>query len=45
VLALVLAFAWAAQEVGGLAAISGAYLAGVLFGRTLLREDLAEFGT
>lgn len=44
VLALVLAFAWAAQEVGGLAAISGAYLAGVLFGRTILREDLAEFG-
>ncbi|MEI6136839.1 MAG: cation:proton antiporter [Chloroflexota bacterium] len=44
VLALVLAFAWAAQAIGGLAAISGAYLAGVLFGRTLLREDLADFG-
>ncbi len=44
VLALVLAFAWAAQEVGGLAAISGAYLAGVLFGRTILREDLSDFG-
>lgn len=44
VLALVLAFAWAAQEIGGLAAISGAYLAGVLFGRTILREDLADFG-
>lgn len=44
VLALVLAFAWAAQAVGGLAAISGAYLAGVLFGRTLLRDDLADFG-
>lgn len=44
VLALVFAFAWAAEEVGGLAAISGAYLAGVLFGRTVLRGDLAEFG-
>ncbi|TAJ17539.1 MAG: cation:proton antiporter [Dehalococcoidia bacterium] len=44
VLALVLAFAWAAQEIGGLAAISGAYLAGVLFGRTILQEDLADFG-
>lgn len=44
VLALVLAFAWAAQEVGGLAAITGAYLAGVLFGRTVLAEDLADFG-
>ncbi|MSQ29689.1 MAG: cation:proton antiporter [Dehalococcoidia bacterium] len=44
VLALVLAFGWAAQEIGGLAAISGAYLAGVLFGRTILREDLADFG-
>lgn len=44
VLAVVLAFAWAAQALGGLAAISGAYLAGVLFGRTVLRADLAEFG-
>ncbi len=44
VLALVLAFAWAAQEIGGLAAISGAYLAGVFFGRTILRDDLADFG-
>jgi Kef-type K+ transport system membrane component KefB len=44
VLALVLAFAWAAQEIGGLAAITGAYLAGVLFGRTGLAEDLADFG-
>lgn len=44
VLALVLAFAWAAQEIGGLAAISGAYLAGVMFGRTILQEDLADFG-
>ena len=44
VLALVLAFAWAAEALGGLAAISGAYLAGVLFGRTVLREDLAHFG-
>lgn len=44
VLALVLAFAWAAEALGGLAAISGAYLAGVLFGRTALREELAAFG-
>jgi Kef-type K+ transport system membrane component KefB len=44
VLAVVLAFAWAAEALGGLAAISGAYLAGVLFGRTSLQEDLAEFG-
>ncbi|MGE0226932.1 MAG: cation:proton antiporter [Dehalococcoidia bacterium] len=44
VLALVLAFGWAAQEIGGLAAITGAYLAGVLFGRTVLRDDLADFG-
>lgn len=44
VLALVLAFSWVAQAVGGLAAISGAYLAGVLFSRTLLQEDLADFG-
>jgi Kef-type K+ transport system membrane component KefB len=44
VLALMLAFAWAAEAIGGLAAISGAYLAGVLFSRTLLRDDLASFG-
>lgn len=44
VMALVLAFGWAAEEIGGLAAISGAYLAGVLFGRTLLRDELADFG-
>ena len=44
VLALVLAISWAAQAIGGLAAISGAYLAGVLFGRTVLRDDLANFG-
>lgn len=43
-LALMLAFAWAAEALGGLAAISGAYLAGVLFSRTLLRDDLASFG-
>jgi Kef-type K+ transport system membrane component KefB len=43
VLALVLAFSWAAEALGGLAAISGAYLAGVLFGRTILREELADF--
>ncbi|HWO93735.1 MAG TPA: cation:proton antiporter, partial [Dehalococcoidia bacterium] len=44
VLSLVLAFAWAAEEVGGLAAISGAYLVGVLLGRTVMKEQLTEFG-
>ena len=43
-LAIMLVFAWAAEALGGLAAISGAYLAGVLFGRTILRDDMAEFG-
>lgn len=42
VLSVVLAAAWAAQELGGLAAITGAYLAGVLVGRTELRERLAD---
>ena len=42
ILALVLASAWAAQELGGLAAITGAYLAGVLIGRTEMRERLSE---
>lgn len=41
VLSVVLAMAWAAQELGGLAAITGAYLAGVLIGRTEMRERLA----
>ena len=45
VFALVLAFAWAAEAVGGLAAISGAYLVGVLLGRTVLRDHLADFST
>jgi Kef-type K+ transport system membrane component KefB len=42
ILSVVLAGAWAAQELGGLAAITGAYLAGVLVGRTAVRERLAE---
>ncbi len=42
VLSVVLAMAWAAQQLGGLAAITGAYLAGVLIGRTAMRERLVE---
>jgi Kef-type K+ transport system membrane component KefB len=40
--AVVLAFAWAAAQLGGLAAITGAYLAGVFVGRTPLRSQAAE---
>jgi Na+:H+ antiporter len=35
-------YAWAAEYVGGIAAISGAYLAGVLFARTRYREEITE---
>lgn len=42
ILSVVLAAAWAAQELGGLAAITGAYLAGVLIGRTEMKDRLAE---
>src|SRR6266567_154601 len=41
-LAMVLAFAWAAAQLGGLAAITGAYIAGVFVGRTPLRSEAAE---
>ncbi len=33
IMALVLVYAWAAESLGGLAAITGAYLAGILLGR------------
>lgn len=38
VLALVLLYAWSAQELGGVAAITGAYIAGLLVNRTEMRE-------
>ncbi len=38
VFALILLYAWAAQELGGVAAITGAYLAGILVSRTEMRE-------
>lgn len=41
-LAFVLAYAWAAVQLGGLADITGAYLAGLLIGRTRFREQAAE---
>lgn len=38
VLALVLLYAWSAQELGSVAAITGAYIAGILVARTEMRE-------
>ena len=40
VLAVVFAYAWAAELVGGVAAITGAYLAGVLFARTPFKSKI-----
>jgi Kef-type K+ transport system membrane component KefB len=40
VIVVTLIFAWAAEEVGGVAAITGAFLAGVFFGRTNFREEI-----
>jgi len=42
ILSVVLATAWAAEALGGLAPITGAYLVGVLVGRTHVRERLAD---
>jgi Kef-type K+ transport system membrane component KefB len=42
VLAVVLAYAWAASQLGGLADITGAYLAGLLVGRTRFRTQAAD---
>ncbi len=42
VLASALAFAWAAEVVGGLAAITGAFIAGVGLGRSTLRDKIEE---
>ncbi len=38
VLALVLLYAWSAESLGNVAAITGAYIAGMLLGRTEMRE-------
>ncbi len=40
VLVTALAFAWSAEMVGGLAAITGAFVAGVGFGRSRLRDEI-----
>ncbi len=37
-----LLFAWAAEAIGGVAAITGAFLAGLLFARTPLRQHLED---
>ncbi|MGH2592910.1 MAG: cation:proton antiporter, partial [Anaerolineae bacterium] len=42
VLVSALAFAWAAEVVGGLAAITGAFIAGVGLGRSTLRDKIEE---
>jgi Kef-type K+ transport system membrane component KefB len=38
ILALVLLYAWSAEELGNIAAITGAYIAGILVSRTEMRE-------
>jgi Kef-type K+ transport system membrane component KefB len=40
VLVTAMAFAWAAEEMGGLAAITGAFIAGVGLSRSPLRDDI-----
>jgi Kef-type K+ transport system membrane component KefB len=40
VLCLILVFAWSAEVMGGLAAITGAFIAGVGLGRSILREKI-----
>jgi Kef-type K+ transport system membrane component KefB len=42
VLGIALAFAWAAEHWGGLAAITGAYLAGIMVARTQINEHAVE---
>jgi Kef-type K+ transport system membrane component KefB len=42
VMAIVLVYAWAAAQLGGLADITGAYLAGLLVGRTRFQSQAAE---
>lgn len=40
VVIIVLLYAWTAEEVGGLAAITGAFIAGIGFGRSHLRNEI-----
>jgi len=42
VLVTALIFAWSAEVVGGLAAITGSFIAGLGYGRCRLREDIAR---
>lgn len=42
VIVMTLMFAWSAEVVGGVAAITGAFLAGVFFARTKFREEIEE---
>src|SRR4029078_13636348 len=41
-LVIMFVYAWAAEYVGGVAAITGAYLAGVLIARTEFKKDIHE---
>lgn len=41
-LAVGLFFAWAAEHLGGVAAITGSYLAGVLYGQTRFKHEIEE---
>lgn len=40
VIVVTLMFAWSAEVVGGVAAITGAFIAGVFFGRTRFRQEI-----
>ncbi len=42
VVVVTLMYAWSAQEVGEVAAITGAFVAGVLFGRTTVKRPISE---
>lgn len=39
-LAITFLYAWAAEALGGMAAITGAFIAGLIFGRSPLREEI-----
>jgi Kef-type K+ transport system membrane component KefB len=42
VIAIALAYAWASEELGGVAAVTGAYMAGLLVAQTELADDALE---
>ncbi|MEK7278027.1 MAG: cation:proton antiporter [Chloroflexota bacterium] len=42
VIVMTLSFAWASEVVGGVAAITGAFIAGVALGRSHLRKEIAD---